>query len=110
KELGPEVPIRADANGTLRDASDPRIAVLAEVGCELLEEPFSLEQLVETPALPIPIGLDESLSRDPVRALRALEVGRAQAVVLKPALLGGIGRALAIAEAARARGARTIVS
>lgn len=110
KELGSEVPIRADANGSLEDASDPRIAVLAEIGCELLEEPFSLERLFETPALPIPIGLDESLSRDPVRALRALEIGRAQAVVLKPALLGGIGRALAIAEAAKARGARAIVS
>lgn len=110
KELGPEVRIRADANGTLRDAGDPRIAVLHEIGCELLEEPFSLEQLAETPPLPLPIALDESLSRDPVRALRALETGRAQAVVLKPALLGGIGRALAIAESARARGARAIVS
>ncbi|MDQ3037602.1 MAG: hypothetical protein M3Y87_34730 [Myxococcota bacterium] len=109
-ELGDTVRIRADANGTLVDLDDPRIAVLADIGCELLEEPCALEILFLHDVLPVPIGLDESLARDPVRALRALEQGRAAAVVLKPALLGGIGRSLAIAETARRRGARVIVS
>ncbi|AKF11437.1 enolase C-terminal domain-like protein [Sandaracinus amylolyticus] len=111
KELGPTVRIRADANGTLEDEHDRRIGMLAEIGCELLEEPFPVERLLAMERrLPLAVGLDESLARDPVRALRALDLGRAQALVLKPALLGGIGRALALAESAKARGARAIVS
>ena len=110
RELGDGVRIRADANGTLADLDDPRIAVLADIGCELLEEPCPIEILLGHAALPVPVGLDESLAHDPVRALRLLELGRASAVVLKPSLLGGIGRSLAIAEGARRRGARAIVS
>lgn len=110
RELGDSLSIRADANGALEHPHDPRILALADIGCELLEEPYSVEHLLDHDPLPVPIALDESLARDPVRALRALETGRAAAVVLKPALLGGIGRSLAIAETARARGARAIVS
>lgn len=109
-ELGDDVRIRADANGSLSDLHDLRIATLADIGCELLEEPCPIEMLLQSAPLPVPVGLDESLALDPVRALRALEQGRASAVVLKPALLGGIGRSLAIAETARKRGARVIIS
>jgi o-succinylbenzoate synthase len=110
REFHDDVRIRADANGALTGFHDPRIRALAEIGCELLEDPFSIELLLEHDPLPLPIGLDESLAREPARALRALEQGLAHAVVLKPSLLGGIGRSLALAETARKRGARIIIS
>lgn len=108
-ELGGEVRIRADANGTLTPG-DRRIDVLAEIDAELLEDPFATIDEVLACSLPLPVALDDLLARAPARALRAVELGKASFVVLKPAVLGGIGRALAIAEAARARGGRSIVS
>lgn len=110
RDLGAQTVIRADANGTLQDASDPRIDALADIGADLLEEPFAaIDALLERPPLPVPVALDESVARDPAQALRALEIGKAQALVLKPARLG-LGRARSLAEAAQRRGARAIVS
>ena len=110
REVGDDVRVRVDANGALRGADDPRIAACAEIHIEFCEEPFAVEALLEGPPLPIPVALDESLARTPDRALRALERGRAATLVLKPAMLGGLGRSLAFAEAAHARGARAVVS
>lgn len=110
REFGGELRIRADANGALSDIHDPRIGALTEIGCELLEDPFPIEHLLEQAPLPLPIALDESLATEPARALRALEQGLAHAVVLKPSLLGGIGRSLALALSAKTRGARIIIS
>jgi o-succinylbenzoate synthase len=110
-EIGGAVAIRADANGALeRGAKSPLIAALADIGAELLEDPFPVARLLEEPLLPVPVALDESLSRDPTRARAAIDRGLARAVVLKPAVLGGIGAALALAELARERGLRAIVS
>lgn len=108
-ELGDEVRIRADANGALAPG-DRRIDVLAEIGAELLEDPFATLDEVLASSLPVPVALDDLLARDPARALRAIELRKASFAVLKPAVLGGIGRSLAIAEAARDRGGRSIVS
>lgn len=110
RELGESVKIRADANGMLNEASAPLIAALAEIGCELLEEPYPVELLLEHPELPLPVGLDESVARDPIRSLRAIEQRRAEVLVLKPAMVGGLARSLALAEAATRRGGRAIVS
>ena len=110
RELGEDVLLRVDANGALSGRSDPLIPVLAEVNVEFCEEPFALEDLLAGPPLPVPVGLDESLAHRPERALRALDRGLASVVVLKPALLGGMGRALAFAESANTRGARALIS
>lgn len=110
EELGDEVRIRADANGMLEGPGDPRIDALAAIGAELVEDPFASLDAIFAARLPVPVALDEHLARDPRRALQAIEQGRASILVLKPALLGGIGRSLALAEAARQRGARAIVS
>jgi o-succinylbenzoate synthase len=110
RAVGDLIAIRADANGALAGPDDPRIAALADAGAEWIEDPFPIERLLACPPLPLPVAIDEDVARDPARALRALERGRAHAIVLKPALLGGLGRALALAEAAGERGARAVVS
>jgi L-alanine-DL-glutamate epimerase-like enolase superfamily enzyme len=108
-ELGPGVRIRADANGAL-SPGDPRLDALAEIGAEMIEDPFATLDEVLAATLATPVALDELLAQHPSGALRAIERRKASVVVVKPAVLGGIGRSLAIAEAARERGARAIVS
>jgi L-Ala-D/L-Glu epimerase len=119
-ELGPGAALRADANGAWEPRAAARhLARLAEVGIELIEEPTALgalDQLERTTAAggapPVPIALDESLARpDVVDWLPPLvERGRVQIVVLKPALLGGLGACAALAAVARAAGAEILVT
>jgi L-alanine-DL-glutamate epimerase-like enolase superfamily enzyme len=106
--LGESSLIRVDANGTLGDARHPLFGVLAEVGVDYVEEPFPVERLLEGPALPIPVALDESVPRAPELCLRALERGIATTLVLKPTR-HGVSRALALSSAARERGGRAVV-
>lgn len=110
RELGEAVAIRADANRALEPSSrHPLLGALAEIGAEWVEDPFPIERLVELDRLPVPVAIDEDVARDPVRAMEALERGLAQILVLKPALVGGLGRALALSEAARERGGSAVV-
>ena len=104
---GPDVAIRADANGAWGSPREAlaNLRALAPVGLELCEEPVhGLDALREVRAeSPVPIAIDES----------AAEPGAwdaADAVCLKIARCGGIGGVLRDAQAAREAGAAVYVA
>jgi L-Ala-D/L-Glu epimerase len=109
----PAVAVQVDANGALSVADlEKWCDALADCGVELIEEPMAWDVLARTPPLRLPVALDESLQHADW-AMRLAAVARTQtlaAVVLKPTTLGGIERCLTIARAARALGARPIVT
>ncbi|HEX3786697.1 MAG TPA: o-succinylbenzoate synthase [Pseudonocardiaceae bacterium] len=102
--LGPAGRIRVDANAAW-DA-DTAVAAIRELdraagGLEYVEQPCpTLDQLAEVRRrVSVPIAADESIRRaeDPLRVAVA---GAADIAVLKVAPLGGVRRALKVAEAA----------
>lgn len=107
REMSPEAVVRADANGM--GVSPALLSALVEVGCVLLEDPCSLEDLGRT-NWPLPIALDEALYADPEAAFEAIERRVVSAIVLKPALVGGMRTALDLARRAKALGASVILS
>ena len=100
--LGPGGKVRVDANGAW-SAGDAvaAIATLSEAagGLEYVEQPCaSVEELARVRrAVDVPIAADESIRRaeDPMRVVRA---EAADVVVLKVSPLGGVRRALRIAQ------------
>lgn len=107
-ELGPSRILRADANGALGDARHPLLEVLAEIGVDYVEEPFSVERLLEAPPLPCPVALDESVDRAPSLALEAVARGKAEALVLKPTRLG-VSASLSLGREVEREGGRVVV-
>jgi L-alanine-DL-glutamate epimerase-like enolase superfamily enzyme/acyl-coenzyme A synthetase/AMP-(fatty) acid ligase len=108
----PDVRLRIDANRTWPEASvRERLAVLATLPVELVEEPSSNSLALIREALPCMLGLDESLADlvddEFAEVLQAPGLG---ALVLKPTLLGGLTRCLLLAARARAAGKRAIVT
>jgi o-succinylbenzoate synthase len=117
---GTSLKLRLDANRAWN--VEQAAAILPELvmlKLEFIEEPVSGYQLgamSEASRLldssPVPIALDESLQVSTAQA--ALEEGRIPqatcALVLKPTTLGGFGRSLRLARAAKARGLKTVVS
>jgi o-succinylbenzoate synthase len=118
--VGDEVALRLDANGTLLAGLSldrerilrRRLEALAQLGPELVEEPIAAESLFLARTSPVPLALDETLQRPEADRLldQALELGLCQAVVLKPMVLGGLGRCLDLAGRARKGGARSVAS
>lgn len=112
--LGPAVRLRGDANGAW-SRRDARLALeaLAELDFDYVEQPLAaddFEGFVELHRLsPVRIAADESVASEN-GALRFLSVGAADVVVLKPATLGGPGRALEIAVRARQAGIEVVFS
>lgn len=107
---GDRIALRLDANGSLPDdAAAGMLAALRELHPEFVEEPSS--NWLRWAAAPVPLAVDESLSRPGKEtvAFDALGRGLSRIVVLKPALLG-LRRALDLAARARAAGARVIVT
>ena len=102
EEFGQAVTLRFDANRGLDAATAmQRLAALAEVAPEIVEEPVATEQLGTMNGAPVALALDESLAVPGAwPALAAV----CRAVVLKPTLLGGIGACLRIAREAADRG------
>jgi o-succinylbenzoate synthase len=103
--LGPEVRLRGDANGAWGlDEARRALAALAEFDLEYLEQPVAAEDfagLAELRGLGlVRIAADESVAAED-SALRLIESGAVDAVVLKPAMLGGPWCALKIAATAR---------
>ena len=92
------VPLRLDANGTLSPSDLGRYARFEP---ELVEEPIA--DITRLPRAPFPIALDESLLGG-VDLARLAKAGLVHAVVLKPMLLGGALRCLALAREATALG------
>lgn len=107
--IGPDVAIRADANGAWRSPREAlaNLRALAPVGLELCEEPVSgLEALREVRAQsPVRVAIDESAAEP-----GAAGAGAADAVCLKISRCGGIGGLLREAEIARAAGAAVYVA
>jgi L-Ala-D/L-Glu epimerase len=107
--VGPEVAIRADANGAWRSPSEAlaHLRTLAPVGLELCEEPVhGIEPLRAVRAeSPVPIAMDETAAEPGAAASAA-----ADGVCLKIARCGGIGALLREAAAARAAGSGVYVA
>ncbi len=109
----PQVEIRVDANGAWTPEEAPaKLAALASVGVELIEQPIragqsdAMARLMDT--TPLPIALDEELiaARTPRQRERLLDSLRPHALVIKPGLHGGFSGAEDWAALADARGIR----
>ncbi len=107
---GAGVELRADANRafTADEAADV-LARLEGIELSFVEEPVRAGELGALAPGALPIALDES-TREPDFWLSIPAGRRLAAVVLKPAVLGGLSPCLAIAAEARNRGAAAIVS
>jgi o-succinylbenzoate synthase len=104
--VGPGVRLRLDANGAWDAETAIDLLLACEgLGVELVEQPVAaadLEGLRRVQAaVAIPIAADESLA-DAGSARWLIEARAVRALVLKPALLGGPRKALALAAAAGA--------
>jgi len=101
---GPEIKLRLDANGAwMRRGPCAGLRELAPLGIELCEQPTP--DLLGLEGSPVPLAADEMIALDPDGALE-----RAQIVVLKPMLLGGLLPALRFARRAHERGRRIVVT
>ena len=99
----PHATLRLDANRTWpREAVRARLAALADLDIEFVEEPCVDAHTLE--GLPLPLALDESLV-DP-----EIDLANVAVVVLKPSLLGGFAACRAIADRARTRGIGIVVT
>ena len=108
----PHARLRLDANRAwTREETRTQLAALAALPIDFVEEPCldAHELLDET--LPCRIALDESLiDLAPADLARALESPHLAALVLKPTLLGGFQRCLALATLAHQHGVAPIVT
>ena len=113
--VGPTVRLRLDANGGWRrpEASRALAALCDACAPELCEQPVDAEDVDGLGALRreghCPIGADEALA-SPARAAEVIERGAADAVILKPMVLGGLLPALRLGLMARSRGLHAIVT
>jgi len=108
----PGVRLRIDANRAWpRDEVPDRLAALAALPVDYVEEPCrDTHQLLAT-SLPCKLALDESLAElTPDQLAAALRSPGLAAIVLKPALIGGLAAALVLAAQARRAGVAAIVS
>jgi L-alanine-DL-glutamate epimerase-like enolase superfamily enzyme len=107
--VGPDVAIRADANGAWRTPEEAlaNLRALAPTGLELCEEPVhGVEALRAVRAeSPVPIAMDET-GAEP----GAVASGATDAVCLKISRCGGIDGLLRDADAARAAGSRVYLA
>ena len=113
RQRHPKVRLRIDANGAWdRQTASRALASLAELDVELAEQPVAtddLEGLAQLRGRGVAIGADESART--MADLEALaERHAADAVVLKPTLVGGIFATLEMAQRAHHLGFRVIVS
>jgi L-alanine-DL-glutamate epimerase-like enolase superfamily enzyme len=111
--LGDAVALRLDANGMLEaDGLAATLQALAAYAPELLEEPTAPEHMFSVAPSPVPLAMDESLLLEgwDERIRKAASLHTHVAVVLKPMVLGGFLRSLAIANAAAAAGLGVIVT
>jgi o-succinylbenzoate synthase len=108
----PGARLRIDANRQWpRGEVRARLHVLCGLPVEYVEEPCEAAYELLAEPLPLRIALDESLiALAPAELSRALASPALAALVLKPTLLGGFARCLALAAAARRHGVAPVVS
>lgn len=112
--VGRDVTLRVDANQSWTVAQAAKyVALVADLGVEYLEEPLANpKDLFHWDAAGVPIALDESIDQivfdlhDECEPLPA----SVQFVVLKPALVGGLSKTLALSRKAASRGLCTVIS
>jgi len=87
----PDLEVGLDANGGYTPSVDDVPGELADLGVAYLEQPYPVGAEAETATLrrrlPIPIGLDESVT-SPAAAAQIVERGAADVLVVKPGRLG----------------------
>lgn len=113
--VGPEVALRLDFNGSLKsDGAEDVLASVARFDIEYAEQPIppgagaeALARLRWTGA--VPVAADESV-RDLGAARILLDTGAVDALVVKPARVGGLRQAHAIVELAAAANVPVTVS
>ena len=111
---GDTVALRGDANGAWDEAAAiAALEALAPFGFEYVEQPLPAGDLAGLATLrrrsPLRIAADESVATVE-GAERVIDRGAVDAVVLKPAMLGGPLRALEIAARARSAGMQVVFS
>ena len=110
--LGQGVRLRGDANGawSVRKALTV-LRALAPFALEYIEQPVAANDIAGLAEVRrnsgVPVAADESVATEQ-GLLRLLEAGAADVVVLKPATLGGPGRALQLAAQARHAGVAVV--
>jgi muconate cycloisomerase len=113
--VGPEVALRLDFNGRLSSARAERVlAAVAPFDIEYAEQPIPPGAGAEALARlrwvgDVPIAADESV-RDLGAARVLLDTGAIDALVVKPARVGGLRQARAIVELATAASVPVVVS
>ena len=120
RAVGPDVVLRADANGAWdRETARRALDRLAQLDLAYVEQPLPADDLDGTAAIraaarnagsgdDVPIALDESLASHDLD--RVLAADAADVVVLKPMALGGPDRALSAAMRAREAGVEPVVT
>ena len=104
ESIGPSVRLRGDANGawSVHEALEA-LAAFAPFDLEYVEQPVAAQDIEGMAELrrhaAVKVAADESVASER-GMLRLLEAGAAHVVVLKPATLGGVGRALELASLA----------
>ncbi|MEE2679751.1 MAG: o-succinylbenzoate synthase [Myxococcota bacterium] len=114
ERVGTAVALRVDANEAWPEsAAAAHIETLAGLGVELVEQPLDRDATAAAARLrrtsAIPLAADEAV-RDVPSAERVLRAGAADVLVVKPAAVGGLGRALAIVQRARAAGIEVLIT
>lgn len=111
REIGSGIALRVDVNGAWGAIDAPaHLAALVEADLEYVEQPLSAVALPVLPSSPIPLAADESVA-DATTLARILRApGPVKVLVLKPALLGGLRRSLAIARRAMDAGLDVVVT
>jgi o-succinylbenzoate synthase len=112
--LGPGIRLRGDANGAWSlAAARAALAALAPFEFDYIEQPLAADDFEGFVDLhhdaPLRLAADESVATE-AGALRLLEAGTVDVVVLKPATLGGAACALDLAGRARRAGIEVVFS
>ncbi len=113
RAIGDAVELRIDANRAWSPGQARQtLRALAPARLELAEECTPWERLSELGPVDVPLALDESLDTpDAIERLGTVDVERGvRALVLKPTLLGGPTRVLALAERAHSLGIDVVLS
>lgn len=104
----PSTELRLDANQAFGTAVDRVLRGFAEVGVDLVEEPGPIEAW--GPSVDLPLALDETLRAPDASSQLTSVRSRLGALVLKPAVLGGLSGAWSWRQRAEGLGLSTITS
>jgi O-succinylbenzoate synthase len=106
-EVGPDVTLQADANGSYAAADTDHLERLDAFDLACFEQPFAPDALLDharlASRLRTPIGLDESITSASV-ARDAMELGACRVVSIKAGLVGGLDEARRTLELCRTAG------